>query len=51
MQLMVVHYHSEQAITSAKSQAVKIHIAININPRLEILDILILLITVNSGKK
>lgn len=41
MQLMVVHYHSEQAVTSVKSQAVAIHVATNINPSLEILDILI----------
>lgn len=42
MQLMIVHYHSDQVVTSVKSQAVTIHIAININPSLEILDILIL---------
>lgn len=42
MQLIVVHYPSEQAVTFVKSQAVTIHIAININPSLEILDILFL---------
>lgn len=39
---MQVHYHSEQAITFVKSQAVTIHIVTNIKPSLETLDILIL---------